>query len=92
MKHYLPPWFAEVPDAQGLPDSDLPPERVTPYDLRHTWAIRMATDPSCSAITDEQAAKAMGHSLEIHRRNYQKWLSKTEVRRQYMSQIEFPSD
>tara|TARA_R100001163_G_scaffold11802_1_gene10870 strand:- start:1260 stop:2519 length:1260 start_codon:yes stop_codon:yes gene_type:complete len=92
MKNYLPPLMGNVPDAEGLPDKEIKPQRITPYDLRHTWAIRHATDSRCNGITDEMAAKAMGHSVEIHRKNYQKWVSKVEARRQYMSVIPFPKE
>ena len=81
-----------VPDADGLPNQEYKEQRITPYDFRHTWAVRMATDERCKGITDKQAAKAMGHSLEVHQRIYQKWVSKTEARKLYMNQINFPSD
>ena len=92
MKNYLPPLMGNVPKADGLPDRTYKPQRITPYDLRHTWAVRTATDLNCKGITDEMAAKAMGHSLEVHRKIYQKWISKTEARRQYMSVIPFPKE
>jgi len=91
MKDYLPPLYGDVPDAKGLPDRKIEPQRITPYDLRHNWAIRHATDPTCTGITEEQAARAMGHSLEVHKKNYQKWVSKTEARRQSMTGISFPT-
>ena len=90
MKNYLPPLMGNVPKADGLPDRTYEPQRITPYDLRHTWAVRMASSKHCQGITDEQAAKAMGHSLEVHRKIYQKWISKVEARRQYMTGISFP--
>jgi len=90
MKIYLPPLMGNVPKADGLPDRTFKPQRITPYDLRHTWAVRMASSKHCQGITDEQAAKAMGHSLEVHRKIYQKWISKVEARRQYMTGISFP--
>ena len=91
MKDYLPPLYGDVPDAKGLPDRKIVPQRITPYDLRHNWAIRHATDPTCTGITEEQAARAMGHSLEVHKKNYQKWVSKTEARKQSMTGISFPT-
>jgi len=91
MKNYLPPLMGNVPKADGLPDRTYKSQRITPYDLRHTWAVRMASSKHCQGITDEQAAKAMGHSLEVHRKIYQKWISKVEARRQYMTGISFPS-
>ena len=90
MKDYLPPLYGDVPDAKGLPDKKIEPQRITPYDLRHNWAIRHATDASCAGITEEQAAKAMGHSLDVHKKNYQKWVSVTEARKQSMTGISFP--
>ena len=89
MRDYLPPLYGAVPDAKGLPQK-LEPQRITPYSLRHNWAIRHATDPSCAGITEEQAARAMGHSLDVHKKNYQKWVSVTEARRQSMTGISFP--
>ena len=91
MKNYLPPLMGNVPKADGLPDRTYKPQRITPYDLRHTWAVRMASSSHCKGITDEQAARAMGHSLEVHRKIYQKWISKVEARRQYMTGISFPT-
>jgi len=91
MKNYLPTLYGDVPDAKGLPDKKIEAQRITPYDLRHNWAIRHATDPSCAGITEEQAARAMGHSLEVHKKNYQKWVSVTEARKQYMTGIAFPT-
>ena len=90
MRDYLPPLYGAVPDAKGLPQK-IEPQRITPYDLRHNWAIRHATDPSCAGITEEQAARAMGHSLDVHKKNYQKWVSVTEARRQSMTGISFPT-
>ena len=89
MRDYLPPLYGAVPDAKGLPQK-IEPQRITPYDLRHNWAIRHATDPKCAGITEEQAARAMGHSLDVHKKNYQKWVSVTEARRQSMTGISFP--
>ena len=91
MRDYLPPLYGAVPDAKGLPQK-IEPQRITPYDLRHNWAIRHATDPKCAGITEEQAARAMGHSLDVHKKNYQKWVSVTESRRQSMTGIAFPKE
>ena len=92
MRDYLPPLKGNVPDAKGLPEKNLELEsqRITPYCLRHNWAIRHACDPNCAGITEEQAARAMGHSLDVHKKNYQKWVSKKEARKQSMNGISFP--
>lgn len=46
-----------------------------PYDLRHAWAVRAITINLPVSI----AAKLMGHSVEIHTKVYQTWISeKTE--------------
>ena len=91
MKNYLPALYGCVPDAKGLPDGETEPQRITPYDLRHYWAIMHCCDPSCAGITEEQAARAMGHSLDVHKKNYQRWVSVTESRRQSMTGIAFPT-
>ena len=41
-----------------------------PYDLRHAWAVRAIYTPKIGA---SMAAKSMGHSLQVHNSNYQKW-------------------
>ena len=91
MKNNLPSWYASVPDAKGMNIKGAVKQKITPYDLRHTWAIRMATDPRCVGITDELAAQAMGHDVATHRKHYQKWLSQKEVRKAIISNIKFPS-
>lgn len=91
MKNNLPSWYASVPDARGISINGAVKQKITPYDLRHTWAIRMATDPRCVGITDELAAQAMGHDVSTHRKHYQKWLSQTEIRKTIISNIKFPS-
>lgn len=49
----------------------------TPYGLRHAFAIRC----SISGISPTLAAKAMGHSLSEHFRQYHRWLSEEDLRR-----------
>jgi integrase len=41
-----------------------------PYDLRHAWALRAIYAPGIGA---SMAAKSMGHSLQVHNANYQRW-------------------
>jgi integrase len=43
-----------------------------PYDLRHAWAIR--TLEYCWPV--ELAAQMMGHSVEVHTRTYQRWITR----------------
>jgi integrase len=47
---------------------DLP---FSPYDLRHAWAVRTIH----YGLPDAIAAQMMGHSISIHTRTYQRWLS-----------------
>ncbi|MBD2261099.1 hypothetical protein [Pseudanabaena sp. FACHB-2040] len=44
-----------------------------PYDLRHAWAVRAIT----FNIPVSMAAKWMGHSITIHTKTYQAWISKS---------------
>ena len=49
--------------------------KVKPYDLRHTWAVTMATDPEFQRTkTLEECAEAMGHGVEVHRGKYLLWM------------------
>ena len=61
-----------------------------PYDLRHTFAVTMATDPAWSHISEEQTAKAMGHGLEVHRRNYQLWIDAEKETERLIKEFEHP--
>lgn len=47
---------------------DLP---FSPYDLRHAWAVRTIH----YGLPDAIAAQMMGHSISIHTRTYQRWIS-----------------
>ncbi|WP_019502695.1 site-specific integrase [Pseudanabaena sp. PCC 6802] len=47
---------------------DLP---FSPYDLRHAWAVRTIH----YGLPDAIAAQMMGHSLSIHTRTYQRWIT-----------------
>ncbi len=46
------------------------------YDLRHAYAVRMIRDPN---IKTEIAARAMGHSVAVHTKTYQKWMDESQV-------------
>jgi integrase len=47
---------------------DLP---FSPYDLRHAWAVRTIH----YGLPDAIAAQMMGHSISVHTRTYQRWIS-----------------
>ena len=88
----LPPLLASIPNKKGLTNKSDKKERITAYDLRHTYAIRLATDPRFEQITIEQAAQAMGHDVSTHKKHYQYWISDEEKRKQIMSDISIPTD
>jgi integrase len=46
----------------------------SPYDLRHAWAIRTIH----LGLPDAVSAKMMGHSITIHNRTYQKWITRRD--------------
>ncbi|MBD2159566.1 site-specific integrase [Limnothrix sp. FACHB-1083] len=89
----LPEWFDRwdlatilLPKCSGRNNTDLG-NRVThafkrygvpfpPYYLRHAWAVR-----AIGQLDVSLAAQQMGHSLEVHARVYQHWIS-AEVHRQ----------
>ncbi len=50
-----------------------------PYHLRHAWAVRAIHVGLDSSV----AARMMGHSLTVHNRSYQKWLSESDIERAY---------
>ncbi len=47
---------------------------VTPYDLRHAWAIRTIH----IGLPDTVSARMMGHSVSIHTRTYHHWITKRD--------------
>ena len=49
-----------------------------PYDLRHAWAGRTATD---YGLEDSIAARMMGHSLAIHTQTYHRFIKKEQVQK-----------
>ncbi|MEO1741281.1 MAG: site-specific integrase [Cyanobacteria bacterium J06629_9] len=51
----------------------------TPYDLRHAWAIRTLE----FGWPDALSAQQMGHSLEVHNRTYQRWITTRHHQRVY---------
>ena len=50
---------------------DLP---ITPYDLRHAWAVRTIH----VGLPDTVAARMMGHSVTIHTRTYHHWITRRD--------------
>lgn len=50
-----------------------------PYDLRHGWAVRTLE----FGWPDALSAQQMGHSLAVHNRTYQRWISKRHHQRVY---------
>ncbi len=50
---------------------------LTPYDLRHAWAIRTIH----IGLPDTVSARMMGHSVAIHTRTYHHWITKRDQQR-----------
>jgi hypothetical protein len=55
------------------------PMPFQPYDLRHRWAVRTVE----YGLQDSLSAQQMGHSLIVHNRIYQKWISRVVQQRAY---------
>ena len=83
----LPEWLASVPNAKGQFSKSGAKESVKPYDLRHTWAVTLATSSKWSHIDENDAALAMGHNIEIHRKHYQRWISEDLTRDNFIKRI-----
>ncbi len=47
---------------------------LTPYDLRHAWAIRTIH----IGLPDTVAARMMGHSVAIHTKTYHHWITRRD--------------
>ncbi|KGG16434.1 MULTISPECIES: site-specific integrase [unclassified Prochlorococcus] len=47
---------------------------ITPYDLRHAWAIRTIH----IGLPDSVSARMMGHSVSIHTRTYHHWITRRD--------------
>lgn len=47
----------------------------TPYSLRHAYAVRMAIE----GITESVAARLMGHSISVHCKTYQAFLTERHI-------------
>ena len=92
LRTVLPPWYASIPDARGVVIDNAERQQIRPYDLRHTYAIRMATDKRCINITEDMTAQAMGHDLKTHRKHYQMWISSKQKQQQIMLKTQSPPD
>jgi integrase len=90
-----PEWWEqwELYNVQPLPDvtgknNQILGSRVTqafarygltqPYNLRHAWAIR-----AINFIPIEMAARMMGHSVDVHYRTYQRWITEAHQEEMY---------
>ena len=67
---------------------ELSKKRITAYDLHHTWVIWIATDKEWKHISNEKAAAAMGHDIDVHSRNYQRWISTESKKQTFMDSVE----
>ena len=47
---------------------------ITPYDLRHAWAVRTIH----IGLPDTISARMMGHSVAIHTRTYHHWITRRD--------------
>ena len=92
LRQVLPEWAASVPDARGQHQPEAIEKQIRCYDLRHTYAIILATSPRFKHVDISQAALAMGHDIETHKNHYLKWVSKEEYRKRVMSSIILPDD
>ncbi|MDJ0681776.1 MAG: hypothetical protein QNJ18_18195 [Xenococcaceae cyanobacterium MO_167.B52] len=54
-----------------------------PYNLRHAWAIR-----AIDFIPIELAARMMGHSLDVHYKTYQRWITEAHQEKMYKLMID----
>ena len=43
--------------------------------------------PEWSHVSESDAASAMGHSIDVHRRNYQRWISIEETRDSFFKRV-----
>ena len=83
----LPEWKASVPNIRGDFNPTAKKEQIKPYDLRHTYAIRLSTLHEWNHISEADAALAMGHSIEVHRKNYQKWISEDQNKERFLNRV-----
>ena len=87
LRETLPMWKATVPNAKGEFIKSGTKEVVKPYDLRHAWAVHLATSPKWNHLNDTHGALAMGHSIEVHRKHYQRWISEDDSIKSFLKQV-----
>jgi len=87
MRKQLPDWLASVPNAKGRFIKSGEKDTVKPYDLRHTFAVTLATSSKWNHIDENDAALAMGHNVDIHRKHYQRWISEDDTRDNFLKRI-----
>ena len=78
---------ARIPDARGIENKEDKPQPTRPYDLRHTWAIGLATEKRWANVSDSDADQGMGHDVATHRKHYQRWISSEAIKRKQMEKI-----
>ena len=61
-----------------------------PYDLRHTWAVTMHSEPAFAEISTEQCAAAMGHGVQVHKDKYLLWADKEKLEDQFIENWKHP--
>ena len=62
-------------------------KRITSNDLRHTWAIRIDTDNEWKQINNEKVAATMSHDIDVHKKNYQRWISTESKKLTFMDSV-----
>ena len=82
--HSMPSLSAEATDGSGEMINALP------YDLRHTWAVTMHSDPAFSHLKVEECAEAMGHSVAVHTERYLVWTDKAKLANDLMDNWKHP--
>ena len=63
--------------------------KIKPYDLRHTWAITVATDKRSSGISNWESSIAMGSDLSTLINHYERWITSETIRKKAISSIIF---
>lgn len=64
---------------------------VKPYDLRHTCAVFMHTDQRFKAMKSiEECAEAMGHGVDVHKKQYLLWLDKEDLNKKIIQSHKHP--
>tara|TARA_R100001463_G_scaffold16069_3_gene41789 strand:- start:20108 stop:21421 length:1314 start_codon:yes stop_codon:yes gene_type:complete len=83
----MPELRGYIPSKRGTKTSMQ--QAAVPYDLRHTWAVTMATLPNCD-VSVEKCAKAMGHDVVTHTNIYQRWIDQRKLMDNEIDSIYIP--